>query len=41
MRSENQHQLIQLDTDIKMVDDPNEPLYEVIDEYQKSLMKEK
>lgn len=40
MRSENQHQLIQLDTDIKMVDDPNEPLYEVIDEYQKSLMKE-
>jgi para-nitrobenzyl esterase len=41
MRSENQHQLIQLDTDIKMVDDPNEPLYEVIDEYQKSLMEEK
>ena len=40
MRSENQHQLIQLDTDIKMVDDPNEALYEVIDEYQKSLMEE-
>ncbi|SDB33773.1 para-nitrobenzyl esterase [Pseudobutyrivibrio sp. YE44] len=37
MRSANQKQLLQLDTTIKMVDDPNEKLYQVIDKYQKSL----
>ena len=34
MRSPTQEKLLQLDTDIKMIEDPNLPLYEVIDKYQ-------
>ncbi|MCR5416237.1 MAG: carboxylesterase family protein [Pseudobutyrivibrio sp.] len=34
MRDENQTQLLQLDTEIKMIDDPNNELYTVIDAYQ-------
>ncbi|QFJ53546.1 carboxylesterase/lipase family protein [Pseudobutyrivibrio xylanivorans] len=37
MRDEGQNQLLQLDTEIKMIDDPNEELYKVIDKYQNSL----
>ncbi len=36
-RSESSDQLLQLDTEIKMIDDPNEELYTVIDEYQESV----
>ena len=34
MRSLDQDQLLQLDTEIKMIDDPNIKLYEIIDLYQ-------
>lgn len=34
MRSADQDQLLQLDTEIKMIDDPNAKLYEIIDLYQ-------
>lgn len=34
MRSPTQDKLLQLDADIKMIEDPNLPLYEVIDKYQ-------
>lgn len=37
MRSTTQDKLIQLDTEIKMVDDPNQEIYKVIDKYQDSL----
>lgn len=37
MRSNTQDKLIQLDTEIKMVDDPNQEIYKVIDKYQDSL----
>ncbi|SDI29579.1 para-nitrobenzyl esterase [Pseudobutyrivibrio sp. 49] len=37
MRSPTQDKLIQLDTEIKMVDDPNMEIYKVIDKYQKTL----
>ncbi|MCR5000095.1 MAG: carboxylesterase family protein [Lachnospiraceae bacterium] len=33
-RAKDQSQLLQLDTNIQMVDDPNEALYQVIDQYQ-------
>ncbi|MCR4998290.1 MAG: carboxylesterase family protein, partial [Lachnospiraceae bacterium] len=33
-RTKDQSQLLQLDTNIQMVDDPNEALYQVIDQYQ-------
>lgn len=35
-KSATQNQLIQFDTEVKMVDDPNEALYKVIDKYQES-----
>jgi len=34
MRDENQSKLLQLDTDIKMIEDPNSELYKIIDKYQ-------
>lgn len=34
MRSADQDQLLQLDTEIKMIDDPNTELYKIIDLYQ-------
>ena len=37
MRDENQSKLLQLDTTIRMIDDPNSALYPVIDTYQNSL----
>ncbi|MBR5636381.1 MAG: carboxylesterase family protein [Pseudobutyrivibrio sp.] len=37
MRSANQNKLLQLDTTIQMVDDPNKEIYKVIDKYQDSL----
>lgn len=37
MRSEDQEQLLNFDTDIKMVDDPNMEIYKIIDEYQASI----
>ena len=37
MRAEGQEKLLQLDTTIKMIDDPNHQLYEVIDKYQNSI----
>jgi len=40
MRTENQDKLLQLDTEIKMIDDPNMELYKVIDDYQESLKEE-
>ena len=33
-RGENQPLLLQLDTDIKMIEDPNGELYKIIDKYQ-------
>ena len=36
MRDEDQTKVLQLDTEIKMVDDPNEAIYEVIDKFQDS-----
>ncbi|MCR5581977.1 MAG: carboxylesterase family protein [Pseudobutyrivibrio sp.] len=36
LKSDN-NQLIQLDTEIKMIDDPNEELYKIIDKYQESV----
>jgi para-nitrobenzyl esterase len=36
MRSADQDQLLQLDTQIKMIDDPNTELYKIIDLYQQS-----
>ena len=35
-KKDNQDQLLQLDVDIKMIEDPNLELYKVIDKYQKS-----
>ena len=37
MRAEGQDKLLQLDTTIKMIDDPNHQLYQVIDKYQNSI----
>ena len=37
MLSEDQDMLLQLDTEIKMIEDPNSMLYKVIDDYQNSL----
>ncbi len=36
-RTVSNNQLLQLDTDIKMTDDPNKKLYKVIDRYEESL----
>ncbi|MBQ3773630.1 MAG: carboxylesterase family protein, partial [Pseudobutyrivibrio sp.] len=36
-RDANQDKLLQLDTTVRMVDDPNNALYEVIDKYQNSI----
>lgn len=36
MRTAGQDQLLQLDTEIKMIDDPNAELYKIIDLYQES-----
>ena len=36
MKSNGQNKLLNLDTNIKMIDDPNEELYKIIDMYQKS-----
>ena len=36
MRTADQDQLLQLDTEIKMIDDPNAELYKIIDMYQES-----
>ncbi len=36
-RTDTQNQLLQLDSEIKMIDDPNEFLYGVIDKYQESI----
>lgn len=38
MRSESQDKLLQLDTEIKMIDDPDRGLYPVIDLYQDSIL---
>ena len=37
VRAEGQDKLLQLDTTIKMIDDPNHQLYQVIDKYQNSI----
>lgn len=37
VRAVGNNQLLQLDTDIKMTDDPNKKLYKVIDRYEESL----
>ncbi len=37
MRSKSEDRLLQLDTDIKMIEDPNMDLYKVIDAYQESI----
>ncbi len=36
MRSKSQDKLLQLDTEVKMIDDPNMAIYEVIDRYMES-----
>ena len=36
MRTADQDKLLQLDTEIKMIDDPNAELYKIIDMYQES-----